>query len=471
VAIYHLSATVVSRGRGQSAVAAAAYRCGAVLRDTRFGVLHNYQGKRGVVHAEILAPAAAPRWAQNREELWNRVETRESRKDAQLARLIEVGLPVELSADERVALLRDFISRQFVAKGMIADFAVRGEAGNPHAHILLTLRRVDAQGFGPKERGWNGKAVLLQWRSAWAEIANQHLACAGHGVRIDHRTLEAQQIELMPGRRIGAGRIRRDQGRLPAHLVDRISEQRRIANDNGDMIVLDPAVALRALTHQKPVFSQQDLELFLRARTGSVEQFERALRAVTLSADLVAVDTIEGRLADARDRQFTSRDLLEAQESLLRRAGAMSARRGHAIPAERLGAALAARSLPVALRGAFEYLTGPGDFKVVALSRDDNATVQGAMREVWTASQFDVIDAKSIEAGRLNRHGVLVIEDCQRMRLKDLERAASVADHARALLVLWGDAVELRAMKVASPFQSLLERTPLAVSPKPAPLE
>jgi len=132
-------------------VAAAAYRLGAALRDRRYGVTHNYLGKRGVTHAEIMAPAAAPHWAHDREALWNTVEASELRKDSQLARLIEVGLPIELSAAQRVALVRDYVAEEFVAKGMIADFCVRGNPTNPHAHILLTLRALTSSGFGPKE--------------------------------------------------------------------------------------------------------------------------------------------------------------------------------------------------------------------------------------------------------------------------------------------------------------------------------
>ena len=206
-------------------VAAAAYRLGAALRDRRYGVTHNYVGKRGVTHAEIMAPAVAPHWVHDREALWNTVEASELRKDSQLARLIEVGLPIELSAAERVALVRDYVAEEFVAKGMIADFCVRGDPGNPHAHILLTLRALTPTGFGRKERRWNGKSMLLDWRTAWAERVNEHLARAGHAARIDHRTLAAQQIELMPERRIGIGRARVESGALPAHLEERIAEQ------------------------------------------------------------------------------------------------------------------------------------------------------------------------------------------------------------------------------------------------------
>ncbi len=207
LAIYHLTVNVISRARGQSVVAAAAYRTGTVLRDERYGILHNYSTKQGAAeHTEIIAPPDAPPWVTERQVLWNRVESAELRRDSQLARVIEVGLPIELTSDECVALVRDYVAAEFVSKGMVADLAIRRDnPQNPHAHILLTLRQLTSSGFGPKQRQWNGKSNLYGWRAAWAERANEHLARAGHGVRIDHRTLEAQQIELVPGRRVGFG--------------------------------------------------------------------------------------------------------------------------------------------------------------------------------------------------------------------------------------------------------------------------
>ncbi len=456
MAIYHFSATIISRGRGQSVVAAVAYRCGVNLRDERYGVAHNYRGKRGVVHAELLAPQGAPEWVQNREQLWNRVEAREVRRDAQLARLIEVGLPKELNPEERVQLMRDFILRQFVARGMIADFCLRGAQNNPHAHILLTLRGVTENGFGPKERTWNGKPVLLEWRRAWAERANEHLARAGHGDRIDHRTLEAQEIELIAARRIGIARFRQNEPTLPAHVQDRISDQRRIAHENGAMILADPTVALRALTHQKPIFSRHEMERFLRSRTGSVGQFERALEAVMGSADLVALDP-----EAQADERFTSRDMIEAQNSLLRRAQAMSTRRAHEVAYEQWTACLEGSPPLRPLRGALQHLLGAGDFKALAISGIDKSVLLGAARELWRNVGFDVTDAPSSEEQpALDRNSVLVIDECQSRRLKELERLVAAADHARALAVLLGDADRLGAMEAAPHVATLLQRTP-----------
>jgi ATP-dependent exoDNAse (exonuclease V) alpha subunit len=111
------------------------------------------------------------------------------------------------------------------------------------------MREVSAEGFGRKARAWNAKADLLQWRAAWAEKANEHLAQAGHAIRIDHRTLEAQNLELEPSRKIGVGQERQAESHLPRHIAERIAEAEAIAKANGELILADPTLALRAITH------------------------------------------------------------------------------------------------------------------------------------------------------------------------------------------------------------------------------
>ena len=250
MAIYHLSAKIVSRKEGRSVVAAAAYRSGEALHDQHVGQTFDYTRKAGVEHTEILAPAESPSWIRHRETLWNAVERIERRKDAQLAREIEIGLPVELTKERQVDLLRDFTQRTFVSTGMVADIALhRDNMENPHAHVLLTLRDLTTEGFGTKRRDWNARAELIKWREQWAEIANEHLLRAGLEIRIDHRTLEAQGIDLLPGRKLGLSVERQRQPDLPRKLAERIAEQQDIAAENGRRIIEDPRLALRALSH------------------------------------------------------------------------------------------------------------------------------------------------------------------------------------------------------------------------------
>ena len=214
MAIYHLSAKVISRAGGRSSVAAAAYRTAGRLRDDRQGLEHDYSRKGGVVHAEIMAPENAPDWMRDRDQLWNAVEAVEKRRDAQLAREIEVALPRELDRGARLELLRGFVQREFVDRGMIADVAVhegkaRDGQSQPHAHVMLTMRELTGDGFGKKDRSWNAPDLLVGWREAWARDANGALERSGSRERIDHRTLEAQRqdAERQADRARGSGQV------------------------------------------------------------------------------------------------------------------------------------------------------------------------------------------------------------------------------------------------------------------------
>ena len=232
IAIYHCSIKIVSRGKGKSAVAAAAYRSGEKLTNEWDGLTHDYTKKGGVVHSEILLPAHAPPAFSDRSTLWNSVELSEKSNNAQLAREVEIALPVELSREEQARLVREYCSSQFVSKGMIADFNLHDTGGgNPHAHILLTMRPLDEKGaWLPKSKkeyvldengekirlpsgryktrkvdlvDWNNRENAEVWRRAWADLANEFLAQNNRPERIDHRSYERQGIDQIPTVHVG----------------------------------------------------------------------------------------------------------------------------------------------------------------------------------------------------------------------------------------------------------------------------
>jgi len=147
MAIYHLEAKVVSRGAGRSAVAASAYLSCSRLYNDYDGIQHDYTKKQGLVWQEVFLPEYAPQEWKDREQLWNAVEEVETAKDSRLAREFVVALPIELSREEQIELLQEFIREQFVSDGMCADAAIHDTDGhNPHAHILLTVRPLDERG-------------------------------------------------------------------------------------------------------------------------------------------------------------------------------------------------------------------------------------------------------------------------------------------------------------------------------------
>ncbi len=208
MAIYHLSVQVISRSKGRSAVAAAAYRSGERLRDERTGLLHDYTYLRreGEIEAWIQAPAEVPDWARDREDLWNRVEACEQRKDSQLARNLNIALPVELSRERQRELIRGYVEEQFIKRGMVADVSLHfSNAHNPYAEVMLSTRKLELEGFGLKVREWSSRQLLYEWRESWAHHANRQLEDAGSSARIDHRSLEAQGIDRLPTMHEGRG--------------------------------------------------------------------------------------------------------------------------------------------------------------------------------------------------------------------------------------------------------------------------
>src|SRR6516164_5679181 len=257
MAIYHLHVKVIGRKSGSSAVASAAYRSASRLRDERLDRSHDFSAKRGVVHSELMLPENAPEAWGDRERLWNDVEAFEVRKDAQLAREVEFAIPREMSEAQGIELARDFVRGEFVDRGMIADLNVHWDMAEdgmpkPHAHVMLTMRGVDENGFGQKVREWNRTEMVGRWRERWAEIANERLAELDIDARIDHRSLEAQGIALEPQSQIGAPAQRIEGGGV--ETADRADLHREIARGNGARIIAAPSLGLDAITRQQSTF-------------------------------------------------------------------------------------------------------------------------------------------------------------------------------------------------------------------------
>ncbi|ENY8964298.1 MobQ family relaxase [Clostridioides difficile] len=251
MAIYHCSIKIISRGKGKSAVAAAAYRAGEKITNEFDGVTHDYTRKGGVVHTEVLLSDHAPAEYKDRAILWNAVEKIEKAKNAQLAREIELALPAELTREQNISLVREYINRHFVAAGMCADICIHDTGGgNPHAHVMLTMRPFEQGGaWGAKQKkeyildkdgnkiydrkkrqykcksipatDWNDQTKAEEWRAAWADCVNTALERGNHAERIDHRSYERQGIDQIPTVHLG----------VAAHQM----EKRGIRTERGDL--------------------------------------------------------------------------------------------------------------------------------------------------------------------------------------------------------------------------------------------
>ena len=239
-------------------MAAAAYRSGEKLVNEWDGMTHDYTRKGGVVHVEIMLPAHAPPEFLDRSTLWNSVEQIEKSSTAQLAREIEVALPVELSRAEQLALVRVFVKENFVDAGMCADFAIHDKGtGNPHAHIMLTIRPIkengewgakcrkvyDLDGQGqriPDGKGgwkshredttdWNQRSNAEKWRAAWAAYTNRALEAAGKPERIDHRSYKRQGVDKIPTVHMGPAASQMERRGI---VTEKGNINRKIAADN-----------------------------------------------------------------------------------------------------------------------------------------------------------------------------------------------------------------------------------------------
>ncbi|MGH7187568.1 MAG: Ti-type conjugative transfer relaxase TraA [Acetobacteraceae bacterium] len=496
MAIYHFSAKVIGRSQGRSAVAAAAYRAAERLHDEKLGRDHDYTAKTGVVHSEILLPDGAPERWQDRSTLWNEVEAGEKRKDAQLARDIEISLPRELGKTEAIRLAQDFVREQFVARGMVADLNVHwaragdGEA-QPHAHVMLTLREVvpgregpsQEAGFGRKEVAWNDRELLCEWRERWAGLANERLCALGYDIRIDHRSYREQGIALEPQHKIGPAGARREER---GEEAERAAEHRAIAQRNGERLLAEPEIALKALTHQHSTFTRQDLARFVDRHTDGREQFAAVLARVEAAPELVRVGE------DERGRErLTTRTMLETEHRLERVSAEIAGHDRHLVsPAageralrmvERDGLVLGEEQ-----RDAFRHITsGPDLALVVGYAGTGKSALLGVARTAWEREGYTVrglalsgIAAQGLEAGsgiasrtiasleyawargedRLGGRDVLVVDEAGMVGSRQMERVLSQAQEAGAKVVLIGDPEQLQAIEAGAAFRALFER-------------
>lgn len=524
MAIYHFSVKVISRGGGRSAVAAAAYRSGSEIEDQRLGRSHDFSNKPGVVHSEVMLPKdASERW-RDRSVLWNEVEAGEKRKDAQLAREVEFALPREMAEGDAVDLARSFVQREFVDRGMVADLNVHWDIGadgqaKPHAHVMLTLREISGDGFGKKVREWNAVSELKGWRERWADHVNTRCQELGIEARIDHRTLEAQGIELEPQNKIGpAGMRREDRG----EEAERAGEHREIARRNGERILDAPELAFSALTRQHATFTKHDMARLVHRHSDGLEQFNAVMGTLEASRELVALGK------DARDQErFTTREMIAVETRMERAADRLASDRSHGVQervqsqvlsggardrtgdegvvldrdAARDGIGAAADDRGAASSGhaagdiirlseeqetAFRRVTGAERLSIViGYAGTGKSTMLGAAREAWEREGYTVkggtlsgIAAEGLQAGsgiesrtlaslehawaqdrdQLSSKDVLVIDEAGMVGSRQMERVLSHAVDAGAKVVMVGDAEQLQAIEAGAAFRILTER-------------
>lgn len=324
---FHCPIKIISRNKGRSAVAASAYISASRLENTWDGTTHDYTRKRHVIYTEVMLPAHAPPEYADRSVLWNSVEWNEKKRDAQLARTLELALPAELTHDQNIALIRRFVQETFVDKGMCADVAFHDKGdGNPHVHIMLTMRAIQEDGhWTPKSRlvydldaagnrisarqkgrwkthkentvDWDDRGNAERWRAAAADAINEALREAGFTQSfVDHRSYKRQGIERIPMVHEGPDA--------------RAMEKRGILTEVGDLN--------REIREQNELLDQLEARL---ARLNAWAQFEKKMdAALTANGEDVSNPNLRFLLAS---RIFESTVLPKQRDNRLRDASGL----------------------------------------------------------------------------------------------------------------------------------------------------
>jgi Ti-type conjugative transfer relaxase TraA len=514
MAIYHLSMKPMSRSSGRSAVAAIAYRAAEKLTNERDGIEHDFTRRQGVEHAEIVLPdgiAAGADWARDRSALWNAAERAEARKDARVAREIEVALPHELTAGQRLELTREFSRSLADRYGVAVDFAIHSPHGhtdirNHHAHIMLTTRKVGEWGLGEKsELELENKKLaalglpttheqLRDMRIAWEQRSNTHLARAGLDLRIDHRSHQERGLELEPTQHMGVHATQMERRHKPVSRV-RIDED--AARRNAAIIWEKPEQVLTLITNEKSVFDRQDVARVLHRYVGEAEPFQNALAQVMASPALVQLQAEQrdetGRVVESA--RYSTREMVNIERDMAVSAERMEAKRDYAVSPRHVAAAAERQDVAIQRQGgkgleteqrlAIEHVTGPERIAVVVgMAGAGKSTMLMSAREAWQAQGYRVHGAAlagkaaegleessgiasrtlaSWERGwergfdKLGPRDVFVIDEAGMVGSKQLSRFITEADQAGAKIVLVGDPEQLQPIGAGAAFRAVAE--------------
>lgn len=528
MAVPHFSVSIVARGSGRSAVLSAAYRHCAKMEFEREARSIDYTLKQGLLHEEFVIPEDAPDWLRKMvtdrsvsaasEAFWNAVEAFEKRSDAQLAKDVTIALPIELSTEQNIELVRDFVARHITANGMVADWVFHDAPGNPHIHLMTTLRALTNDGFGSKkvailgpdgkpQRNEAGKIVYELWaggaddfnafRDGWFACQNRHLALAGLDIRVDGRSYEKQGIALEPTIHVGVGATaieRKADGAneaasAAAVKLERIELHEERRAENSRRIQRNPEIVLDLIIREKSVFDERDIAKILHRYIDDAEAFENLMVRIlqspqTLRLDRERIDFGTGVRAPAK---YTTRELIRLEAEMANRAIWLAQRTSHGTEANVLETVFDRHSrLSDEQKAAIEHVVGPERIAaVIGRAGAGKTTMMKAALEAWEAAGYRVVGAalagKAAEGlekeagiasrtlsswelrwkqGRdgLDHKTVMVLDEAGMVSSRQMALLVETATKAGAKLVLIGDPEQLQPIEAGAAFRGIADR-------------
>uniref|UniRef100_UPI003F498DE5 Ti-type conjugative transfer relaxase TraA n=1 Tax=Ensifer adhaerens TaxID=106592 RepID=UPI003F498DE5 len=532
MAIMFVRAQVISRGGGRSIVSAAAYRHRARMTDEQAGTSFSYRGGASeLVHEELALPDQIPLWLKRTvddktvagasEVFWNAVDAFETRLDAQLARELIIALPEELTRAENIALVREFVRDNLTSKGMVADWVYHDKDGNPHIHLMTTLRPITEEGFGPKKvpvlgddgeplrvvtpnrpngkivyKLWAGdKETMKAWKVAWAETVNRHLALAGHELRLDGRSYAEQGLNGIAQKHLGPEKAALARKGVEMYFAPADLARRQAM---ADRLLADPALLLKQLGNERSTFDEREIAKTLHRYVDDPVDFANIRARLMASDDLVLlkaqqIDTQTGKVTEPA--VFTTRGILRIEYDMAQSAEVLSMRKGFGVSGAK--AAAAVRSVETAdpkksfrldaeQVDAVRHVTRDNAIAaVVGLAGAGKSTLLSAARVAWESDGRRVIGAalagKAAEGledssgirsrtlaswelawagGRetMERGDVLVIDEAGMVSSQQMARILRAVEDAGAKAVLVGDAMQLQPIQAGAAFRAITER-------------
>lgn len=482
MAIEFVRASIHSRGKGQSAVAGAAYRAGVSLLDERTGEIHDYTKRHDVVYSQLMLPEGTDIALSDRENFWNLVEMAERRADAQVAKDVIIALPKELDLSHHIQLARQFAYDHFVKHGLGVDVAIHDHGdGNPHAHLYITTRRVleksldcyKARDLNPSFANWKGGQGFVSeqdhWNKAWRAYQSAYFEAHDIDLSVDANYLLPQQHE---------GRIRTGE-----HYVKASNQLKREACV--ELALSSPEMVLNELGMRHTVFTDYHIEQLLQKNTETPEQQAAAHFALKSHPDF-----IELGVGDDGRMRYTSRANYQLEAGLADDAQALVMNVAHRparqVSLRHLNLVVSEYGLNSEQADALHHIMqGQGISAIVGRAGTGKSYLLRAARELWEKQKRQVIGlsissvaAKGLEEGsgirsrtvayyrqliahdawHLDANTVVVMDEAG---MTDLHSMADIVRHVRqagAQLLLVGDHAQLQPVGTGAPFRSLVER-------------
>jgi Ti-type conjugative transfer relaxase TraA len=478
MAIDFTSIKIHSRGKGNSAVAASAYRSASKMYDERTGEIHDYTKKNSVIYSSVLLPAGADEKFKNREYLWNEVEKAEKKINARVSKDIVIALPKELNEEEWKELSERFTEEHYTSKGIAADISIHNNEGNPHCHILVTTRRLlgnkfdlhkarDLDGEIRNSQYGNFSAVNNTLSGSWRELQNRYFEENNIDITVDQNYLISQLHE---------GKVTSEE----VQYLKEINREKLIQSKN--IALTDPALTLTILSRRNTVFSIKDIESLAYKHSDSKEQYEEIKKSIISHKDSISLGTgLDGK------EHFTTAYAVKKEYKLINDVKLLKQQDNHRINEKKADRILRKYSLKEEQKNAVKHLLHSNDIAaVIGKPGTGKSYMLNAARDVWVSSGYNVlgtalsgiaayglkessgINSKTLQSMlfaldkrnlKLGNKDIIVVDESGMIDTYQMSKLINYVKCSDAKIVLTGDPEQLQPIGPGAPLRAVLENS------------